>query len=244
VVGAPVLDGQGAGTINNDDLNGVRINDVAVAEGNAGTKLLTFTVSLAQPLANAVTFNASTQSGTATVGSDFVGIGVTPFAIPAGPLSTPVSVTINGDTAVEANETFLVNVSAASGAPLLDGQGTGTIANDDVIGLKINDACVSEGNSGTKVMTFTATLTQAAPGTVTFNASTQSGTATVGSDFVGSGGPQPYSIAAGQLSRTIAVTVNGDTTVEPNETMTVVVSAASGATLQDGVGVGTISNDD
>jgi hypothetical protein len=93
-------------------------------------------------------------------------------------------------------------------------------------------------------MTFVATLTQAAPGTVTFNANTQSGTASVGSDFVGFGGPQPFSIAAGQLSRNIAVTINGDTTVEADETLNVVLSAVAGATLQDGQGVGTITNDD
>ena len=244
VTGAPVLDGQGVGTINNDDYNGLRINDVATGEGNTGTKLLTFTVTLAQPLASTVTFNANTQGGTATSGSDFVGTGVQPYSIPAGQLSTPVSVTINGDTAVEANETFVVNVSSVSGTLLLDGQGTGTINNDDVYGLKVGDASVSEGNSGTKVMTFVATLTQAAPTTVTFNANTQSGTASAGSDFVGFGGPQPFSIAAGQLSRNITVTINGDTTVEPDETLNVVLSSVVGATLQDGQGVGTITNDD
>jgi len=244
VTGAPVLDGQGAGTINNDDYNGLRINDVATSEGNAGTKVLAFTASLAQPLANAVTFNANTQSGTATVGSDFVGTGLQPYSIPAGQLSVPVNVTINGDTAVEANETFVVNVSSVAGTLLLDGQGTGTINNDDVYGLKIGDASVSEGNSGTKVMTFVATLTQAAPTTVTFNANTQSGTASAGSDFVSFGSPQPFSIAAGQLSKNIAVTINGDTAVEADETLNVVLSAVSGATLQDGQGVGTITNDD
>jgi hypothetical protein len=244
VVGAPVLDAQGVGTITNDDVNGLRIDDVAIAEGNAGTKLLTFTVSLAQPLAGDVTFNANTQGGTATVGNDFVGTGLTAYTLPAGQLTRTIAVTINGDTVVEANEAFIVNLSAAVGAPLLDSQGVGTITNDDVVGLKVGDATVTEGDSGTKVMTFVATLTQAAPGTVTFNANTQGGTATTGSDFVGFGGPQPFSIAAGQLSRNIAVTIVGDTTVEADEALTLVLSAASGATLQDAQGVGTIANDD
>jgi hypothetical protein len=243
VSGAPLLDGQGTGTINNDDFKGLRINDVATSEGNAGTKLLTFTVSLAQPLANAVTFNANSQSGTATVGSDFVGLPVTPFSIPAGQLTTPVSITINGDTTIEGNETLLVNLSSASGAPLLDGQGIGTINNDDLNGLRINDVATPEGNAGTKLLTFTVSLVQPLATTVTFNANSQSSTATVGSDFVGLP-VSPFSIPAGQVSTPVSITIKGDTTVEGNETLLVNLSSASGAPLLDGQGVGTITNDD
>jgi hypothetical protein len=78
-----------------------------------------------------VTFNANTHSSTATVGSDFLGLPVSGFSIPAGHLSKTFTVTINGDTAVEANETFFVWLSSAVGATLQDGQGIGTITNDD-----------------------------------------------------------------------------------------------------------------
>ncbi len=44
-----------------------------------------------------------------------------------------ISVTINGDTEVEANETFNVDLSnATNGATISDNQGVGTITNDDV----------------------------------------------------------------------------------------------------------------
>src|SRR4029079_619140 len=162
-----------------------------------------------------------------------------------GQLSTLVSVTINGDTTIESNETFNVNLSSVNGATLLDGQGVGTITNDDssVPGLRINDVSVAEGNSGTKVLTFTASRTQVASTIVTFNAATQSGTAAVGTDFVGFA-PTGFSIQAGELSAPVSVTINGDTTIEPNETLKLNLSSVNGATLLDGQGIGTITNDD
>jgi serine protease len=248
VAGATLLDGQGVGTITNDDTSTptLRINDVAVAEGNSGTKVLTFTATLSQVSDTIVTFNAATQSDTAAVGSDFVGFAPTGFNIPAGQLTTPVSVTINGDTTIEPNETLKVNLSSVVGATLLDGQGIGTITNDDTSTptLSINDATLVEGNSGgTRVMAFTVSLSQAAATTVTFNAATQSGTATVGSDFVGFG-PTAFSIPAGQLAKAVLVTINSDTVIEPTETFKVNLSSVNGATLVDGQGIGTITNDD
>jgi serine protease len=247
-VGATLLDGQGVGTIINDDstIPGLRINDASVTEGDSGTKVLTFTATLTAAAANTVTFNAATQSGTAAVGSDFVGFAPTGFNIPAGQLTTPVSVTINGDTTIEPNETFKLNLSSVSGATLLDGQGIGTITNDDTSTptLRINDATLIEGNSGgTRVMAFTVSLSQASATTVTFNAATQSGTATVGSDFVGFP-PTAYSIAPGQLGKAVLVTINSDTTIEETETFKVNLSSVVGATLVDGQGIGTITNDD
>lgn len=67
-------------------------------------------------------------------------------------------------------------------------------------------------------------------------------TAAAGGDYVTTSGT--LTIAAGSTTGTIGVTVNGDTTVEPSETFTVNLSNASGATISDGQGVGTISNDD
>ena len=66
-----------------------------------------------------------------------------------------ISVTINGDTKVEANETFNVVLSnATNGATISDSQGVGTITNDDgeaIAGsVSINDVTISEGDSGTR----------------------------------------------------------------------------------------------
>ena len=111
------------------------ISDVTQAEGNAGMSTFTFTVSLTSPAgAGGVTFNASTADGTtnpAQAGSDYVGFSNQPGAISQGNMSATVSVTVNGDFIPEQDETFFVNLSNVTGANLTDGQGTGTILNDD-----------------------------------------------------------------------------------------------------------------
>jgi chitinase len=186
----------------------------------------------------------ATANGTATAGSDYVALGGS-VTFPAGSTSQTLNVTVNGDTTVEPNETFLVNLSSPSGATILDGQGVGTITNDDSAALptlSINDWAVAEGNSGTTAANFTVTLSAAASGTVTVGYSTANGTATAGSDYVAGSGTVTFT--AGQITKTIAVVVNGDTTVEPNETFTVNLASPIGATILDAQGIGTITNDD
>jgi hypothetical protein len=77
---------------------------------------------------------------------------------------------------------------------------------------------------------------------VTVKYATANGTALAGSDYTAASGTLTF--APGQTSQTVTVNVMGNTTVEPNETFAVNLSAASGATLFDGQGVGTILNDD
>ncbi len=223
------------------------INDVSANEGNSGTTTFTFTVSLSQPApTGGVTFNIATQDGTATVAdNDYVAKSLTSQTIPAGQQTYTFNVTVNGDTVVEPNETFLVNVTNVSGASIADGQGTGTILNDDSPSLSINDVSANEGNSGTTVFTFTVSSTLPAPaGGITFDIATADGTATVaGNDYVAKS-LTAQTIPAGQQTYTFNVTVNGDTLVEANETFTVNITNASGASISDGQGVGTIQNDD
>ncbi len=108
------------------------INDATVTEGNTATTTATFTVTLsAAAPAGGVTFDIATQDGTATAGSDYVARSLTAQTIPAGSTTSTFDVTVNGDTTYEPNETFLVNVTNVVGATVSDGQGQGTITNDD-----------------------------------------------------------------------------------------------------------------
>jgi hypothetical protein len=243
VAGATVADPTGVGTITNDDFPSLSINNASVTEGNSGTKTLTFTVSLSAAASNAVTYNISTANNTATAGSDFVAVPLTAQSLPAGVTTKNFSVTINGDTAIEPNETFFVNVSSVNGAAVVDPTGVGTISNDDFPALSINNATISEGNSGTKALTFTVSLSAAASTAVTYNIVTANNTATAGSDYVAV--PlTAQSIPAGTTSKTFNVTINGDTSIEAHETFFVNVSSVRGATVADPTGVGTIYNDD
>ncbi|WP_431303745.1 Calx-beta domain-containing protein [Sediminicoccus sp. BL-A-41-H5] len=243
--GATIVDGTGLGIILNDDMPppALTISDAQVTEGDAGTKQMLFTVSLSRAATSAVAVNWATQNGTAAAGSDYVATtGTLSFA--AGEVSKTIAVTVNGDTALEANETFDLLLSGASGATIADGTGLGTIINDDVAlpGITIGDAQVTEGSSGTRQMLFTVALSSAAAGPVAVNWATQNGTAMAGSDYSAVSGTLNF--AAGETSKTIAINILGDTAVEADESFSLLLSAANGATIADDTGLGTILNDD
>ncbi len=116
------------------------INDVSLSEGDSGTTNFTFTVSLSAPAGpGGVTFDIATANGTATAGSDYVARALTAQTIAAGSSTYSFTVIVNGDTTPEANETFFVNVTNVTGATVSDGQGLGTIQNDDVAVTQIHD---------------------------------------------------------------------------------------------------------
>jgi hypothetical protein len=243
VSGAIVLDGQGLGTIVNDDQPTLSIGDVSIVEGDSGSKTVSVTVSLSQAYGSAVTFDLATTDGSATGGVDYAASTFTSETIAAGQTSKTVTIYITGDVNVEANETFFVNVSNIAGATVLDGQGMVTIVNDDLPNLSINDVSITEGDSGTKLATFTVTLSQPSTTVTTFAYATGDGTANWSTDYAAAnvGG---QSIPAGQTSKTISVTINGDTTTEANETFVVNLGSVIGANVIDGQGLGTILDDD
>jgi plastocyanin len=120
---------------------------------------------------------------------------------------------------------------------------SGTITVKAVPTLSILDASVTEGDSGTKLATFSIRLSMASSSTVKFNVATSNDTATAGSDYVAKS-LVGQAIPAGATSLAFSVTINGDRVFEPNETFKVTVSNVVGAALTDGVAVGTITNDD
>ncbi|UJH68323.1 Calx-beta domain-containing protein [Allomuricauda sp. SCSIO 65647] len=242
-----ITDGTGVGTINNDDSQSISIDDVALSEGNGGTTDFVFTVSV-DGGANAfgdIDFTVNTGGGNATAGVDYVAIVGGSGTILDGDPSTTVTVTVNGDTDVEANETFNVTLSGATNGTITDGTGVGTINNDDSQSISIDDVALSEGNGGTTDFVFTVSVDGGANafGDIDFTVNTGGGNATAGVDYVaivgGSG-----TILDGDPSTTVTVTVNGDTDVEANETFNVTLSGATNGTITDGTGVGTINNDD
>ena len=224
----------------------VSIADASVSEGNSGTRQLNFTVSLSAASSSAVTFDIATANGTAIAGSDYVAASQAGRTIAAGATSASFAVTINGDTSVEPNETFVVNLSNVTGATVADGQATGTIGNDDAAStpsLSIADVSASEGRKGLKNMVFTVKLSAAASNSVSYSIATGNLSATSPSDYTATSLSNQV-IAAGSLSRTFSVPIVGDLVKEPTETFSVTVSAVTGASTSDGYAVGTIVNDD
>jgi hypothetical protein len=106
------------------------IDDVTVAEGDAGATPAVFTARLSQAIALPVTVAYATANQSAAAGSDYqAASGTISFA--PGAVTRTVSVDVLGDTAVETDETFVVTLSGAVGATLADGQAVGTISDDD-----------------------------------------------------------------------------------------------------------------
>jgi len=108
--------------------------------------------------------------------------------------------------------------------------------------ITVGDASQTEGDSGTELFNFTVTLSMASTGTVTVPFSTSTGTATAGSDYVATTGTLTF--APGETQKTVAITVNGDTASEPDETFFVNLAVPTGAVLGTSQGQGTITNDD
>jgi len=108
----------------------VAIGDATVTEGNAGTVSADFIVTLSTASAQTVTVDFATADGSAVAGSDYVAQSGT-LTFNAGETTKTISVFVNGDTVVEGNETFFVNLTSATNALIADGQGVGTIIDDD-----------------------------------------------------------------------------------------------------------------
>ena len=124
--------GTATGTIIDDDTPPVlRIADVSVQEGDAGTTPASFVITLNRPWTQAVTVNYATRDGSATVAnSDYVAAtGLLTFA--PGETSKTVAVNINGDITAEADETFVLVLSTPTNATLARTSGVATIRNDD-----------------------------------------------------------------------------------------------------------------
>ena len=238
-------------------LPSLTINDVSANETNSGTTTFTFTVSLSAPAgAGGVTFSIATADGTAqddnpvTEDNDYVAQSLTGQTIPAGSSTYAFNVLVNGDTNLEPNETFFVNVTAVTGAIVTDGQGLGTIQNDDSPNLTINDVSLNEGNAGTTSFIFTVSLSAPARprrGDVRYRDGGRHGQddspATEDNDYV----PQSLTgqtIPAGSSTFSFTVLVNGDTAPETNETFFVNVTNVINSMATDGQGQGTIVNDD
>lgn len=242
--GYTIGDGSGQGTIQNDDPEpSLSIGDVAQLEGNAGTTTFSFAVTLSNPSSLDVGAAFQSADGSAAAPGDYTATSGS-LSIPAGQLGTTVSVSVVGDVAMEGDETFTVTLSAPTNAGISDGEGLGTITNDDGVRLfSIDDVSQAEGNVGTTAFTFTITRTttdDAASVTVT----SADGSATAPADYAAIAG-QVVNFAIGEATRPVNVAVGGETLYEGGETFQLQLSApSSGYAIADGTGIGTITNDD
>ena len=247
--------GSVSGSIVNDDATvSIAALSAARAEGNAGPTAFTFILALRgdTSVAHSFTYAVSGLGPVQATGSDFAGgtlpTGTVTFA--SGESARTITVDVLGDTTVEADEGFTVTLSNRS-AGLAIGQAAaaGTIQNDDgaVVSIVALSAAMAEEDSGTTSFTFTISLDQASTTSQTADwAVTGSGEAAA--DAVDFGGTFPsgtVSFAAGETTKTVTVSVTGDTAAELNEDFAVTLSNLSFGLLPGtAAATGTIQNDD
>jgi hypothetical protein len=221
----------------------LRIGDVTVAEGNTGTVAAAFTVTLSAASDQPVTVAYATGDGSATAGSDYQTTSGTLIFAP-GETSKTITVPVIGDRLPEPTETFVVNLSSPTNATIADGQGVGTIV-DDEPRISISDVTKSEGRRNkTTLFTFTVTLSAAYDQAVTMSYRTVNGTATTSdNDYVAKS--DTLTFTPGETNKTITIEVKGDSKKEANETFYLdLFGLSSNALFTKNRGLGTIVNDD
>ena len=240
---ATVADGLGLVTITDDDAEpALTIDDVSVAEGDAGTATAQFTIRLSTPSGKTVRLRYATADGTATAPGDYTAVPPTELVIPQ--LATAVTATVDvlGDTDPEGNETFRVELSGVENATVSDGEAIGTIIDDEPAAtLSIADVTVAEGNTGTRPATFVVTRSHTA-GDVSFRFLTEDGSATPLADYFPNGGTVTF--AAASPTATFTVDVAGDVLDEVDETFGVRLSNPVDAFISDEFALATIADDD
>ena len=224
------------GTVTNDDAAPevtLSASPTTIAE-NGGVSTLTATLSVAssQDVTVALAYSNTNATSPASI------------VVPAGSLTATASVTAVDNALDEADRTVDVSVDSVTNGTESGVQAvTLTLTDDDdAPSLSIADASLTEGASGTSVMTFTASLSAVSGRTVTVDYATSDGTAIAGSDYTAASGTLTFT--PGQTQQTFGVTVSGDNVTEPTEAFTVTLASATSATIADGSATGTITNDD
>ena len=233
------------------------IDNVTLAEGPSGTTAFTFTVTKTGTTGLTTSVSFATAPGVTNpanggtcggAGVDYASISGSLSFLPTD-TSKPITVNVCGDAQAEADETFVVNLSAPVNAIISDNQGLGTITNDDTdVSVAVSPSSVTEDGATNLVYTFTRT--GVTTGTLTVNFSV-GGSAAFGTDY-GQSGAATFTTTSGTVtftgSNTTAVVTldpSVDSTVEPDETAVLTVTSGTGYNVgSPSVATGTITNDD
>ena len=227
-------DGGSSGNGGNRVAPTASISDATGVEG----EVLRFEVTLSRSSDTPVTVDYQTAGGTALEGTDYDAASGT-LTFGPGATRRTIEVRTREDTDDEPNETFTVTLSSPSGATLRDAGAVGTIIDEvapDPAGpaLTVSDARAREG----EILRFQVILTPPGSETVTVDYQTASGTAVEGLDFIAAGSRLTFE--PGIAQQTVEVRTRKDDIDESNENLTLRLSNAYGARLQDAVGTGTI----
>ena len=222
--------------------------DVSIVEGDSGTQAMVFTVRRdANDGPETVDFSLSDADGaTATRGVDFQSVSGTLDFNGGQNLVDTIVVPISGDTTLERNEFFFVDLSNPTGGIVIgDDEAIGTITNDDTASIDTSDGTLVEGDAGQTAVAFTVTLSGNVDTAFTVGIETRQLSATGGVDYVNNFETLNFNGNDGE-QRTFTVQVTGDTLVEGDETFSATLFnlQAGGRDIGLMSGTGTVTNDD
>lgn len=227
----------------------LNIGDASVTENDSGSVNAVFTVTLSAASAQTVKVNYLTVpafltvNSTATKGVDFENVSGTVTFLP-GETSKTINIPVKGDLIDEFEQFFFVALTTPINAVISDGKGLGTIVDNDAPAtISINDVAVPEGTSiPLSTATFNVTLNGPSEKTITVEFGFTPGTATPNVDYPNFTGTLEFQ--PGQVSKPIQITITPENIFEPDETFFVNLSNPTNATIADGQGQATITNDD
>jgi chitinase len=241
------------GTIHDDDgghvpvnrPSAVHISDVYVLRGTSPTSGpgASYRVFLDKPSSSAVSVHYATTAVSALATRDYTtSSGTVSFA--AGETSKVLTIPIFGSAGTAPTVQFKTSLSAPVNSYVSDAIGyANLLADAGPPQVFVRDASVAEGSSGTTPLSFTIELAGPAALPVVVTYATSDGTAkTASGEYVAASGS--VTIPAGQLSASVAVSVNGNTIKTSNRAMTMTLTGVTGGGLIDTSAVGTILDDD
>ena len=227
----------GTGTIEDDDAAPtITIDDATIVEGGD----LVFGIALTNPSSGDIELTVVATDVTAVEATDFAA-GPYTVTISAGDTTATLTVSTIEDVIAESDETFTLAIAGATGTVGdTSDTATGTITDDDADpDVLVDDATITEGGD----LVFTITLTNPSASTIAVDLTTTNGTAVAGDDYTAT--TDTVTFLPGETSATFTVPTLEDTTDEPDETLTVSASSATGTagSIAD-TGTGTIVDDD
>lgn len=206
------------------DSNSYTVNEL---DGTA-----TITVMLDTPSAQVVTVKYATSNGTATAGSDYTATnGTVTFA--AGETSKTFTVAITDDAMQEGAEALTLTLSEPAGASLgATPTATLTIIDDESTTVQLTTANLHIDENGGQAQ-IEVTLSKAAAFPVTVDYAITAGTATADADYSATNGTLTF--AAGETSKSFAITIVDDTLFETSETINLALSNVTPGTASLGI---------
>lgn len=205
-----------------------------------------FSIQLSAPATRPERFVANAIGGTATSGKDFATFANRTVTIPIGATSAIFGIPVRTDGVADAGETFQVSVRPLSPGMPRPANAVVTITESGLPNpptVSVSGVTVTEGDAGTRTATFQVSLSWPTSRNVTVAYATADGTATVAdADYVAAAGTVLFT--AGQQTRTVSVTINGDRWLEADELLTLALSNPVNATLGTSTATCTITNDE